>query len=248
MSTRSAITTPVDGAFQGVYHHFDGYPEGVGEALLKLHQQTFKGDLDLMVKTLITDHPAGWSNLLADHSDGDPKPWSLEEFGRAGFKEYDPSRKRPGGPACYCHGSRSEEANPITCKGPQCDSQGCDALWIEWLYVLTPEHIGIWGSHSVGSRSDSDDGYRHRHIADIPWDFRPEVMEHVQKIHYSDIPLTDPTRVKIDAMDRTELARAWRFSKPGNEFFQPPYGDYLRSRFLMLGGMSPEISKEIGLG
>ena len=34
----------------------------------------------------------------------------------------------------------------------------------------------------------------------------------------------------------------------GNEFFQPPYGDYLRSRFLMLGGMSPEISKEIGLG
>lgn len=68
MSTRSAIARPVpseDGKikFVGVYHHWDGYPQGLGATLFELYNGFFKRDLDAMLKTLIDDHPAGWSTI-----------------------------------------------------------------------------------------------------------------------------------------------------------------------------------------
>jgi len=52
----------------------------------------------------------------------------------------------------------------------------------------------------------------------------------------------------IDSMSQIELARLWRFAPPGHPYFNGdlPLYVYFRDRFHELGGMTPEISKEIG--
>lgn len=53
---------------------------------------------------------------------------------------------------------------------------------------------------------------------------------------------------KIDGMGREEMARLWRFAPSGHPYFKTgPVYDYFNERFTSLGGMSPEISKKIGL-
>lgn len=73
MSTRAAIARPTnDGegeiTFAGRYHHFDGYPTGLGAALFELYHTQFDRDLDKMLKVLIDDHPGGWSSVYGDFS------------------------------------------------------------------------------------------------------------------------------------------------------------------------------------
>lgn len=172
MSTRSAITTLVDGEFRGVYHHFDGYPTGLGKTLLRLHQLSFREDLDLMTKTLITDHPAGWSNLIISGPSG--HVWPLDAFASAGYY-----RTTNTAPRCYCHGDMHDEPNPITCLGSRCagdDDGQCSPTHMEWLYVLTPAHLGVWDSRA------SNGAFRHHHVADIPWNVDPEVMEDIEEM------------------------------------------------------------------
>lgn len=60
------------------------------------------------------------------------------------------------------------------------------------------------------------------------------------------IPPDDPMKAEIDAMTRVEMAHRWRHSPIGDPMFQPPYGEYFQNRFADLGGMNPEISKQIG--
>lgn len=54
-------------------------------------------------------------------------------------------------------------------------------------------------------------------------------------------------KAEIDQLSHVEMARLWRFAEPGHMFFRPPMGEYFKERFLKLGGMTPEISKMIGL-
>lgn len=66
MSTRSVIARPNgEGHFFGRYHHWDGYPAGVGATLFELAQpgSPFDGDTDRMLAVLIDEHPAGWSTI-----------------------------------------------------------------------------------------------------------------------------------------------------------------------------------------
>lgn len=60
MSTRSVIAEKTADGFAGVYHHFDGYPTGLGEkvwAMVKEHgAQKF-------VDEYITKHKGGWSSI-----------------------------------------------------------------------------------------------------------------------------------------------------------------------------------------
>lgn len=78
MSTRSAIarcnkTFAKTGGFKGVYHHWDGYPSGLGKELFDAYKGTtgtaeldkFKGDLEGLLAYLIDEHPAGWSTIQA---------------------------------------------------------------------------------------------------------------------------------------------------------------------------------------
>jgi hypothetical protein len=77
MSTRAAIARPDEGFgeshhhFAGVYHHWDGYPEGLGATLFTIQRSAFAGDLERMVAVLIDEHPAGWSTI--NNAD-----WTLE--------------------------------------------------------------------------------------------------------------------------------------------------------------------------
>jgi hypothetical protein len=68
MSTRAAIARAVDKPgggihFEGRYHHWDGYPTGLGRTLYQLYNGYFERDLDAMLKFLIDDHPGGWSTI-----------------------------------------------------------------------------------------------------------------------------------------------------------------------------------------
>lgn len=58
--------------------------------------------------------------------------------------------------------------------------------------------------------------------------------------------LTEELKKKIDAMSHEDLARSWRFTPVGDEFWQGESGRYAQERFDALGHMTPEISKRIG--
>lgn len=54
---------------------------------------------------------------------------------------------------------------------------------------------------------------------------------------------------RIADMGQEEMARLWRFAKSGHPLFDNtlPLFEIFASRFFGLGGMTPEISKKIGL-
>ena len=123
MSTRASIArltqvSPVKWA--GRYHHWDGYPSGLGATLWELYHGHFNLDLDAMLKVLIDDHPAGWSSLHAADLDQQP-----------GFAEpLHPTSQSTDQPQCYCHGDRQEEEWLVT--DENASGSGC-----EWAYAFT---------------------------------------------------------------------------------------------------------------
>lgn len=64
MSTRSTIAREHGTGFKGVYHHWDGYPSGLGHTLFHLYRGHFKKNLRAMLRFLIDDHPQGWSTIV----------------------------------------------------------------------------------------------------------------------------------------------------------------------------------------
>lgn len=79
MSTRAVIARMSNGnplKFVGRYHHWDGYPSGLGAELYGLYRGHFDRDLDRMLAVLLDEHPAGWSTI----NDAD---WTLP----IGFKD-----------------------------------------------------------------------------------------------------------------------------------------------------------------
>lgn len=80
MSTRSCIgrAKPSDRNPLVRYHHWDGYPSGLGATLYDLYRNQFHRDLDAMLKVLIDDHPAGWSTINGKDFDLEP---AFEEHG-----------------------------------------------------------------------------------------------------------------------------------------------------------------------
>jgi len=131
MSTRGCIArlTSKPGKkvrFKGVYHHWDGYPDGLGKTLFDLRNNHFKGKTDAMLKVLIDEHPAGWStingadfNIPAGYIEQYPENDKDKEL-------YDKT------PKCYCHGDRHEEAKEINQKNAS--DCGC-----EYVYAFTPD-------------------------------------------------------------------------------------------------------------
>lgn len=65
MSTRAIIarwTPATTVTWEGRYHHYDGYPTGLGRQLHQLHHGHFNGDTDAMKRVLIEEH-TGWSTI-----------------------------------------------------------------------------------------------------------------------------------------------------------------------------------------
>lgn len=140
MATRAAIVRlGADGSFAGRYHHWDGYPRGLGAALFDAYRRPFQRDLGRMLKVLIDDHPAGWSNIVG--ANWRKKPGFLAEPTCAVCKKSNvahltwPAGFGPGQgvactghdalghafvskaddrPSCYCHGARHEQASTVT--------------------------------------------------------------------------------------------------------------------------------------
>jgi hypothetical protein len=122
VSTRSCIARQNGEGFTGVYHHWDGYPTGLGASLFHLYNGHFQKDIKVMLKTLIDDHPAGWSTIT-------DRDFSLE----AGYIELDKKNAEnnwmsKGRPQCYCHGDRHEEAQVITEKNAS--DVGCEYAYV----------------------------------------------------------------------------------------------------------------------
>jgi hypothetical protein len=93
--------------FRGVYHHWDSYPSGLGQALFQARNQAFGKDTEGMLGALIDQHPAGWSTIVGrtfGHMSGD------------GGKKARSRRYRGDEPQCYCHGGRQEPGWLVTQK------------------------------------------------------------------------------------------------------------------------------------
>lgn len=142
MSTRGAIARPAGDGWEGRYHHFDSYPAALGATLWDLYHGHFGRDLAAMQKFLIDDHPAGWSSIIA-----------TDLSAPAGFGS-------ARGPECYCHGSRRDPKQLLSCN---CPSEAvmieCGPLTIEWAYVLGPGGIVVYRSN----------GRKHEVVALYPW-------------------------------------------------------------------------------
>jgi hypothetical protein len=66
MSTRGCIARKTKDGFSGVFHHWDSYPSGLGEALWKLYHKRFNKNLDEMLKSIIDEHPEGFISIIED--------------------------------------------------------------------------------------------------------------------------------------------------------------------------------------
>jgi hypothetical protein len=63
---------------EGVYHHWDGYPTGLGALLFRLFRDDYQGDMEKMLKEIVDSHPGGWSDLEKGdcycHTNGEGTP------------------------------------------------------------------------------------------------------------------------------------------------------------------------------
>jgi hypothetical protein len=135
MGTRGCIARVVERTagtigFDGVYHHWDSYPTGLGETLFKLYNGFFAKDIAKFLQVLIDDHPAGWSTINnADFSMAAGFVEAGNEYEKKADGTSDYNKPITHGPRCFCHGTRHEEASAITEKGAS--SCGC-----EWTYAF----------------------------------------------------------------------------------------------------------------
>ena len=112
MSTRSIIARKTEEGFAGVYHHWDGYPVGLGQTLYRMYKHV--PELNTLTKLLIDEHPAGWSSING-------VDWSQPIGYVTGIDDNN-------APQCFCHGDRSE-----TVDQPYTDQTDCGA---EFAYAF----------------------------------------------------------------------------------------------------------------
>lgn len=119
----SIIARPTPTGFAGRYVHNDGHPDMRLPLLRALYAGPFAGDLDAMLRFLVDDHPAGWSQL------------GLDVHGDTGFTN--PCiRVGDNTPRCYCHGDRNETPWLHT-------EANTDQALADWIYVLHPDGIQV---------------------------------------------------------------------------------------------------------
>lgn len=128
MGTRSIVAVPTeDGGWKGRYVHWDGYPTGVGLALLKIVQR----DGLATARRVLTEDHYGWSSVNAE---GDP----LHDTGR----DAERFEVVPGYGVAYTHAEQGDE---------WLASNG-DTGWTEWAYVLHDDHLAVYDLTYSGPR------------------------------------------------------------------------------------------------
>lgn len=90
MSTRAVIARETETGFSGVYHHWDGYPSGLGRTLFHLATTLFKEQRDKLLAILIDAHPQGWSTI---NRDWNLAPQALDRISLDGCAHCDQTRR-----------------------------------------------------------------------------------------------------------------------------------------------------------
>jgi hypothetical protein len=132
MGTRAVIAKPDGDGWKGRYHHWDGYPSGLGATLIAAKDKHFGGDLAKMTKHLIDDEKVGWSTINVVNPAGPP---SWDELA-----------------------SRNVNPQSYTARGETHPDE--DGMWIhstdkevsgaEWAYVLFEDGIDVYeGDYGV---------------------------------------------------------------------------------------------------
>jgi hypothetical protein len=151
MSTRACIAKPDGDGWRGRYHHSDGYPTGLGVALMEHYNGYFQGDLDAMTTYLIDNEKVGWSFIHGTDLSLGPQ-----------WQEYDEYPKTPEGWTDYSAiGPQSYTARGETSDKPTGDwitHEDVDDVFIEWSYILTPRGIIVYyGTHTPLGMVEWDD-------------------------------------------------------------------------------------------
>jgi hypothetical protein len=136
MSTRGCIArlerkAPME--FTGVYHHWDSYPSGLGQALFQIRNRDFGKDTEAMLRELIDQHPAGWSTVVGRRFDQGTGWGKRPKRGK---------HAQPGdtSPQCYCHGGRQEPGWLVT----QANASG---IGVEYVYAFDGSMMLILASY-----------------------------------------------------------------------------------------------------
>ncbi|MFD0373718.1 hypothetical protein [Streptomyces sp. NPDC127112] len=129
ISTRSFIARPTGTGYEGIYCHYDGYPDHQLPLLLGAARYRFGGDLDALRRHLI-DGPHDWRQLGVDLLDRAPDNVRerLDPHGDLGpSAPFDNVFNVDGTPA---------KSIPIT-------DANADAMGLEWGYVLHDHGIEV---------------------------------------------------------------------------------------------------------
>lgn len=116
MSTNAIVAyapEPETRDWTGVYHHYDGYPTGLGRTLHRLCRERFAADADALGRYTTREH-SSWS-FIAD-PDG--------EHG-----------------VCYCHGEHADTTSSPARYRPADLADDGVLTFIEWAYVIEPERL-----------------------------------------------------------------------------------------------------------
>lgn len=176
MSTRAmiAVKDPTNkDEIIGVYHHFDGYPTGLGRTLWSLAVGPYKDRLDDLVKILIYDNVDGWSSI--GHWTGDPSKvigHNQAEKRKSGLS-WEERLKVNNEYAVYYDGER---ANPNARKMNWSDVD----VWIEWVYVFDLENKALEVYENVHLEKCEING-----TLDLTSDNIPD-FEHLESMRYEE--------------------------------------------------------------
>ena len=162
MSTRGCIArlrrkVPLE--FEGVYHHWDSYPSGLGRTLFHLRNADFARDTEAMLRALIDQHPAGWSTVNGATFSKTPNA------GNNGPQV----EGTDGTPKCYCHGGRNEQSWSVT-------QRNAAGSGVEYAYAFAGSIMLVIGSYCsdgekmIGMFGSGDDEAVWRVIAEIDLD------------------------------------------------------------------------------
>lgn len=153
MGTRSVVAIPQGDSWKGRYVHWDGYPSGVGCALIEIRQSSYRNDLPGMIKALTEDHTY-WSSVIGP------------EVNKKTLADYErDSRVIVPGIGIAGVSEPDEWVTPD-------DDWGC-----EWCYVLTDAGIHVLeatrnGGHAVGMFGFNP-GAHWTHRGLVRWDLTP---------------------------------------------------------------------------
>lgn len=171
------IARKVGDGWKANYHHFDGYPAGLGAALFRLDsvvidsvvlfRKDFDRDVDKMLKVLLDEHRGGWSSICGTSFENEPGFIEITGYDEASYAD---RRVRP---QCYCHGDRSEGPYPFI------KSTGDRFAGAEYCYVINPEDdtmAVLERRYSDGSRAVQFFGVDASEVADgVNWEQIGEV-------------------------------------------------------------------------